>query len=924
MNTGKYSFVIILVSIAFFMLASCSGDEPRYKIGVSQCSDDEWRSQLNREMLREANFYDGVEVDIRSAHDDSNQQIEDIKRLVADGIDLLIVAPNEAVPMTPVVEEVYGQGIPVIVMDRQTASDKYTAFVGADNYVIGKTAGNYIANMLGERGNIVEITGLSGSTPAGDRHRGFADAIASYPDMKLLAVEDGAYLQDKAEMKMDSLLSVYPSVDVVFAHNDRMALGAYEAAERASRQNEIKFVGVDALFGSNYGIESVLDGKLAATIIYPTEGEKVVDIAMSILEGRGFPKETILKTSVVDKDKAPIMKMQREQILSLDEKIETLNGRVNVYLARNSTQSAVIFVISGLLLLVVVLLIMVYVSLRTKNRLNKELHRQKSVLEEQKEQLMQSNELLSLQKSQLEHMAGELESATHAKLVFFTNVSHDFRTPLTLIADPIEHLLADKSISLEQHELLLLIRKNVRILLRLVNEILDFRKVENGRMELNLSAMNLVQAFTEWNKSFTLAMRKKHISFSFDAAPADGDFQQVADVEKMERIYFNLFSNAVKYTPEKGEIKVKLEAGDKDFTVSIFNSGSHIKVEEVNQIFERFYKLDRRKPGTGIGLALVKAFVELHGGTVCASSDEDGTTFRYTLPRRSEQNLLPEDEEHDNHEKHVMDVDDDIDSIVVDDRKNVDLPVVLVVDDNSDIRTYEKSILSKDFNVLAAKNGEEGIKLATKYVPDAIVLDVMMPGMDGIECCRRLKGESPTSHIPVILLTACSLDEERIQGYDGGADSYISKPFNSQLLVSRLHNLISNRRQLKQAFGYSFIVDKENIGDVDKDFMTRFHKLIKEKMQDPDLNVESIGREMGLSRVQLYRKLKSLTNSSPNELLRRIRLERASALLASGSLTVSEISYEVGFSSPSYFAKCYKEQYGESPTDFLRRKGMKV
>ena len=174
MNTGKYSFVIILVSIALFMLASCSGDEPRYKIGVSQCSDTRSRVQLNREMLREANFYDGVEVDIRSAHDDSNRQIEDIKRLVADGIDLLIVAPNEAVPMTPVVEEVYGQGIPVIVMDRQTASDKYTAFVGADNYVIGKTAGNYIANMLGERGNIVEITGLSGSTPAGDRHRGFA------------------------------------------------------------------------------------------------------------------------------------------------------------------------------------------------------------------------------------------------------------------------------------------------------------------------------------------------------------------------------------------------------------------------------------------------------------------------------------------------------------------------------------------------------------------------------------------------------------------------------------------------------------------------------------------------------------------------------------------------------------------------------
>jgi DNA-binding response OmpR family regulator len=250
-----------------------------------------------------------------------------------------------------------------------------------------------------------------------------------------------------------------------------------------------------------------------------------------------------------------------------------------------------------------------------------------------------------------------------------------------------------------------------------------------------------------------------------------------------------------------------------------------------------------------------------------------------------------------------------------------DSPTVLIIDDNSDIRTYVKSLLSVEYRVLEAADGIKGIKLAMKYIPDIIISDVMMPGLDGVECCRRLKSELQTSHIPVILLTACSLDEQRIQGYDGGADSYISKPFNSQLLLSRLRNLIANRRQLKQFFEDNQAIEKESISDLDKDFISRFKMLVEERMKDPNLNVENMGREMGMSRVQLYRKLKSLTNYSPNELLRQMRLKKSSFLLAASEMTVSEIAYEVGFTSPSYFTKCYKELFGESPTDFLKRKG---
>ena len=248
-------------------------------------------------------------------------------------------------------------------------------------------------------------------------------------------------------------------------------------------------------------------------------------------------------------------------------------------------------------------------------------------------------------------------------------------------------------------------------------------------------------------------------------------------------------------------------------------------------------------------------------------------------------------------------------------------PSVLIIDDNEDIRSYVHTLLHTDYTVIEAADGSEGIRKAMKYVPDLIISDVMMPGIDGIECCRRLKSELQTCHIPVILLTACSLDEQRIQGYDGGADSYISKPFNSKLLLVRLRNLMDNHKRLKQFFGDKTSLSKESVSDVDKGFVDRFRELIEENLADSELSVEDLGGKMGLSRVQLYRKIKALTNYSPNELVRIARLKKAASLLASSEKTISEITYEVGFTSPSYFTKCYKDYFGESPTDFLKRRG---
>ena len=906
-----------IVSVVLFILAltSCKRDTPRYVIGMSQCSDDSWRHKMNDEILREAMFYEGVSVEIRSAHDDNRRQQEDIQYFIDKKVDLLIVTPNEAAPITPIVEEAFDKGIPVIVVDRKILSDKYTAFMGADNYEIGREVGKYLAAKLGGKGNIVELTGLSGSTPAMERHQGFMSAISRYPDIHLLARADAAWEREPGRIIMDSLLRIYPKIDAVYSHNDRIAPGAFEAAEKLGRAKDIVFVGIDALPGKGNGVELVLDSVLDATFIYPTNGDKVLEMAMNILEKKPFARETTMETAIVDPVNAPVMKLQTAHIAELDKKIETLNGRISGYLSRYANQQVVLYGSLLVLLLVAGLLLVAYKALRVKNRLNIELSKQKKQLEEQRD-------TLSEQRDQLIQLSHQLEEATHAKLVFFTNISHDFRTPLTLVADPVEQLLADKDLSGDQHRLLLLVQRNVNILLRLVNQILDFRKYENGKMEYTPVAIDMLQCFENWNESFLAAARKKHIRFSFDSMP-DTDYHTLADVEKLERIYFNLLSNAFKFTPENGKVTVRLSAQEKEgqnfFRFTVANTGSLISAEHICSIFDRFYKIDMHHAGSGIGLALVKAFVEMHGGTIQVESDErQGTMFTVELPvcsctsvadtlslEVSEQDLPVEFSEDE--EEQELGYDSSRMS-------------VLIIDDNADIRSYVHGLLNAEYSVIEAANGSEGIRKAMKYVPDLIISDVMMPGMDGIECCRRLKSELQTCHIPVILLTACSLDEQRIQGYDGGADSYISKPFSSQLLLARIRNLIDSHQRLKQFFGDRQTLAKEDICDMDKDFVEKFKTIIEEKMSDSALNVEDLGKDMGLSRVQLYRKIKSLTNYAPNELLRMARLKRAASLLASSELTVAEIAYEVGFTSPSYFTKCYKEQFGESPTEFLKRK----
>ena len=906
------NYLLLSILCLAGILMSCTQKHTRYRIGVSQCSDDEWRHKMNNEIVREALFYDGVEVEIRTAKDNNRNQIADIKYFIDKKVDLLIVAPNEAAAITPVVEKAYRQGIPVVVIDRKILSDKYTAFVGADNYEIGKDVGQYILNRLHGKGKVLEITGLEGSTPAMERHKGLTDVLKEEPGIEITASVDGAWLQSVAGEKRDSVFQTNKNIDLVFAQNDRMAIGAYLSARQQQLEKEMLFVGIDALPGKEYGVEQIINGVLDATFIYPTGGDKVVQVAMDILEKRPYERDTKLSTALVDKTNARVMQLQTDHITEQDGKIERLNNQVNEYLSRYSAQTMFLYACLIILLLFAALLAIIVRAYWTKNRMNMELSRQKKKLEEQRDQL------ISLSK--------QLEEATHAKLVFFTNVSHDFRTPLTLVADPVEQLLEDKTLTPRQQSLLKVVHKNVHILLRLVNQILDFRKYENDKLELVRANMNLRVQLQEWSHSFQTLALKKHIHFVLEVNDDRADYLMAVDAEKMERVYFNLLSNAFKFTPENGTITVTLstltkEEGGRYARLVVADTGSGISVQHIRHIFDRFYQIDVNHAGSGIGLALAKAFVELHGGEITVDSVEGkGTVFTVDIPmtvveepsadlvqepRITQQTVVEELEDMETEEQ------------IPDENKEC----ILIIDDNADVRDYVKSLLKEEYTVIEAPDGRAGLKKAMKYVPDAIICDVMMPVMDGLECCRKLKTELQTSHIPVMLLTACSLDEQRIQGFECGADSYISKPFNSKLLLVRLRNLMDNHKRLKQFFGDKTTLSKEPVSDVDKGFVDRFRELIEENLADSELSVEDLGSKMGLSRVQLYRKIKALTNYSPNELVRIARLKKAASLLASSEKTISEITYEVGFTSPSYFTKCYKDYFGESPTDFLKRRG---
>lgn len=902
----KFSDLLSVFTVAL-LLTSCSyGDDEIFYVGVSQCSQDEWREKMNAEMQREAMLSHEISLEIRSANDDSSKQKEDIAYFIDKKVDLLIVSPNEAGEVTPAVDEAFDAGIPVVVVDRNVTGDKYTAFISADNVQIGYMQGQYVSDNLHPGEKVIEIMGLTGSTPAMERHKGFIAGLGD-AGVEIVASIDAEWSSDLACQLTDSLLRIYPDVSMIVAQNDPMANGAYRAAKALYPRNDIKFIGVDALPGKGLGVEAIINGQLDASILYPTGGDVVIQTALKILQRRSYARTTTLGTALIEESNAELMSRLSDEVQHQVSIIEALRREVDDYWEKHSAQTTLLYVFIIFMVLLCLFIVLLYHALKKVNALNSILNVQNETLDDQRKQLLTLNH--------------ELEEATHAKLMFFTNVSHDFRTPLTLIADPIEQLKVSSHLDEKEKKLVHIADKNVNVLLRLVNQILDFRKYENGKATLNLTGLNLSECMDKWMEAFSLLAFKKHIHVSF-LKDEEYEYSNMLDGEKTERIFFNLMANAFKFTPENGTIDVQLTRlsidGNDWHRFTITNSGSGISPEYIQHIFERFYQIDSsHSGGSGIGLALVKTFVDMQGGTVeVESTPKKGTVFTVTLPVTPVEGALSEPVNLISGELVVSELGD----ISSDENKEEFQSTILVIDDNPDVRTLVGSLFCDEYTVIEAANGTSGIQSAMYNIPDLIICDVMMPGIDGLECCKRLKNEVNTSHIPVLMLTACSLDEQRVSGLNCGADAYMAKPFNSRVLIAQVKSLIENRKRIKSVFGDGISLSEENISKTDKDFVAEFKKAISQRLDDSELSVETLGSLFGMSRVQLYRKIKNLTNYTPIEIIRITRLKAAQQLLASSDLTIAEITYQVGFTSPSYFTKCYKEYFGENPNDTRSRK----
>ena len=722
---------LLLISMMLLITGCTPRASYKYKIGVSQCVGGRWRDKVNNEMLSAQHLYDtDVKVCITNADNNTDRQRQQIDSLINAGVDLLVISPNEYRPLSPCVEKAKKRGIPVILFERKTSSNDYTAYIGGDNVEAGHAIGTYALHLcrdsihVSRRPVVLEITGQLVMSPDRERYLGFSAVMKQHPKIDFHHIKTNWSLEDSYAATRQWLQSGKP-LDVVFCQSDLASFGAYKAARELGMEKSIYFLGVDALPGE--GIDAIQQGKLAASYIYPTHGEEIIALALKILEHKPFKRTNIISSVVVTPQNVNEIALNANAMKQQNDYLITIQNKLEDYLGLYHEQRALLIVslLVALALLVAVLLgWRAIVVTRRANRRMKELG----------------------------------DEQNH----FYTNASHQLRTPLTLINGPLQQLSESKTLSESDHELLGIVKRNADQLLHLVTDVLQFQK----------------------------------------------------ETQKM----------------------------------------------------------------------------------IKESQPDDA----HAISRRSVQ-----DGQHD---------------IVVRDQSD-ELATVLIVDDNDDMRRYLRTLLLNRYYVLEASDGQSGWKLARESVPDLIISDVMMPVMDGLTFCGKIKTEPLTSHIPVILLTARSSEQQQAEGLSQGADAYLTKPFSAEVLLAHIASLLANRQKLKKVFSAEKQQTNENqeqeekLSTPDKMFMDTLRQAILRNMSNTKLKMDDLGADMGISRVQLYRKVKAMTGMSPVELLKEMRLKRAMKLLKATDKTVAEVAYEVGFGTPGYFSSCFKKQYGKYPTD---------
>ncbi|MEJ6979635.1 substrate-binding domain-containing protein [Pedobacter sp. P351] len=907
-------------------MSSCGTKNPTPEkkdliIGFSQCvGSDQWRKTMLEEMKRELIFHSEITLLYEDANNNSKLQIEQVKSLLDKKIDLLIISPNEAKPLTPIVEEAFKNGIPVVVIDRKTSSSLYTAYIGANNFEIGRMAGKYLVNSLKEKGNIVEVMGLPGSSPAIERQRGFYEAVKDYPKIQIVQQVYGNWLINKAQKELEKIPDI--NIDAVFAHNDQMALGAFKALQKTKASKKIKIVGVDAL--PNNGQKLVADNILAASMLYPTGGKEAIRTALAILNNEPFEKENILKTVAIDSSNVQLMKMQSDKINNQQEDIEKQQDMLDEQKVVYKNQQVILNILVFSLVLALVFGGIAFIALTENWKNNKKLE-------------LKNVEILEHQQQLLE-MSAKAKVASEAKFNFFTNISHEFRTPLTLILSPLEELIADPKISFSVRDHLQLINRNVIRLLRMVNQLIDFRKIEYDGMKIKASENNFVEFVKEIMDSFNDIAIKRKIDLRL-MTPAK-EIKLWYDVNMLDKVLFNLLSNAFKFTKDGGKITVSIKKNEEtqQIELSVQDNGVGMNEEDSQHAFDLFYqgKADPSK-GSGLGLALSKEIIQLHKGQILAESKPGfGTIFTCVLPTGSSH--LSDEEKFEKADDSYKTYDNI--KIFTTDLQTTSSPVtenslngapkefsLLIIEDNEDMQGFLKKMLSDEYEVFTASDGTSGINEAFEKVPDLIVSDIVLPNQSGIELTQLLKNDVRTSHIPIILLTAKGSQEQQIEGIKTMADAYITKPFNLKYLNATIKNLLYNRNLLKSRFTSELpSYNKNNISNkLDKKFLNEFSGIVENNLSNENFSVDDICKSIGISRVQLYRKVKALLDCNITDYILSRRLQQAKYLLLNEDLTISEITYKVGFASPTYFSTVFKAHYECTPTEYRRKKeGSKI
>lgn len=919
----------LLTVLSVLSLLACSRKPEVFTIGVSQCSVDAWREAANNEIGQEALFYDNLNLVFKSVRDDSRQQIADIEQFIDDGVDLLIISPNESSALSPVVGKAYDAGIPVILYDRKVDSDKYTAFIGGDNRQIGSIAGLYTLGIIDGRKRIALIRGTRGSTADTERYEGFVSVLKQQRiSNATIAVEAYAnFTREDARKVMGEILSKSQEetpYDLVFAFNDEMAAGVYDAYAEAGMKKPF-IMGIDALLAPDGTgtIPYILDGIIDASFIYPTGGNAVISLAHRILMGEPFERENILNTEMVNRTNVRVYQTQVKQMAEKQRRAEELNSRIQAYNQRYERQQQMMYIILAFAMILGMVLILLAFTMRTRNRLVIRLN-------EQNAQILKQVESLEAQKKQLIDLSEQLEETTQAKLNFFTNISHEFKTPLSLISGPIDDLIANKQMPANAEVPLDILKRNSSKLTRLITELLDFRTLESGNLAVNYSMGNLDTFLREILKMFADVIRRRNLHFEYEVDEAD--YEIPFDPIKMEKVFTNLLSNAFNHVDKEGTIRIRLfstpgESG-RDINLSVFNSGSFIPPENMEKIFQRFYTLDADQKGTGIGLALVTSLVDALGGAIQVDSERaTGTSFTVKIPL--EKNLLTDAcfdtktyvPEFAKLKLATMGEEDVASGILDEMAREEGKPTVLVIEDNVDMRYYIRTILSSDYHVLLAKDGNIGTSKAFKLVPDIVLCDIMMPDMDGYEVCCQLKGNPSTKDIPIILLTACSLDEQRARGYESGAEAFMQKPFNVTTLKVRMRQLLQRREQISSEIQGDWLIGRKvgTLSSSSATMLNNFREYVEEHIME-NISLDEIAQHLGCSKSKLYRELKDVTEYSPIDLVNLVRLHKAVDLMVREQQNITEAAFNTGFSSPSYFSRTFLKYYCMRPKDYIKGK----